>query len=128
MIIPHGVVVGTAKPGVEVADVFHQFGAAYQHHHCLSHQQRNVMRAIEQCRTAALGGHVDECDHCGVLRISYNSCCNRQCSKCGALTKARWLQARCAELLPVEYFHVVFTTDHAVNPLACCNPRQIYDL
>lgn len=120
--------VGTAKPSIEVADVFHQFGANYRRHNRLSHQQRIVMRAIEQCRTAVLGGHVDECDQCGALRISYNSCRNRHCPKCGSLSKARWLQARCAELLPIDYFHVVFTTDHAVNPIALYNPRQVYDL
>jgi len=120
--------VGTAKPSLEVADVFRQFGAEYRRHNRLSRQQRIVMRSIEQCRTAALGGHVDQCDHCGALRISYNSCRNRHCPKCGSLSKARWLQARCAELLPIDYFHVVFTTDHAINPIALHNPRQVYDL
>lgn len=83
---------------------------------------------ITQCRTAALGGHVDECDRCGAQRISYNSCGNRHCPKCGAAKKLAWLEQRRADLLPIPYFHVVFTTDHALNDLAQENPRAVYDL
>jgi len=119
---------GTVTPRYEVADVFRQYGQAYRRKHRLSAEQWEAMRAIEQCRTAALGGHVDECDTCGALRISYNSCRNRHCPKCGALEKARWLEARQAELLPVEYFHIVFTTDHALNPLVRWNQTAIYNL
>ena len=118
----------SSTPRYEVAEVFRQYGDAYRSHYPVSHEQRAVMRAIEDCRTAALGGHVDECDACGALRISYNSCRNRHCPKCGALAKAAWLERRCAELLPIEYYHVVFTTDHAINPLARCNPRTVYEL
>ena len=97
------------QPPLEVADIFRQQGPAFRLTHTLSPEQRQVMRAIEQCRTAVLGGHVDQCDTCGHLRISYNSCRNRHCPKCQSLAKARWLEQRLADLLPVEYFHVVFT-------------------
>lgn len=116
------------RPAVEVADVLRQFGEAYRSSHRLSAEQRQAMWDIEQCRTAALGGHVDACDSCGALRISYNSCGNRHCPKCGALKKLAWLEKRRADLLPIPYFHVVFTTDHALNDLAQVNPRAVYDL
>jgi len=86
------------------------------------------MRAIEACRTEALGGHVERCAACGRLRYSYHSCRNRHCPKCQTLAKERWLAARCAELLPAPYFHVVFTLPHSLNPLAQGNPRVIYRL
>ena len=86
------------------------------------------MHAIETCRTAALGGHRDTCDRCGAVQISYNSCRNRHCPKCQTLAKERWLDARRADLLPVEYFHLVFTLPHTLNPLAQGNPRVIYTL
>jgi Putative transposase/Transposase zinc-binding domain len=86
------------------------------------------MRAIETCRTAALGGHRETCDTCGAERLAYNSCRNRHCPKCQTLAKERWLTARRAELLPVEYFHVVFTLPHALNALAQGNPRVLYTL
>ena len=97
------------RPPLEVADIFRQCGNDFRLTHTLSPEQRRVMRAIERCRTAALGGHVEQCDTCGHQRISYNSCRNRHCPKCQSLAKARWLEARLADLLPVEYFHVVFT-------------------
>jgi hypothetical protein len=86
------------------------------------------MHAIESCRTAALGGHVERCDACGFERIAYNSCRNRHCPKCQALAKALWREARRAELLPVRYFHVVFTLPHDLNPLAQANKDAIYAL
>ncbi len=90
--------------------------------------QHRALRAIGACRTAALGGHTDACDQCGTIRIAYNSCRNRHCPKCQTLAKERWLAARRADLLPVEYFHVVFTLPHALNPLAQGNPRVVYRL
>jgi hypothetical protein len=87
-----------------------------------------VMRAIEECRTAALGGHVDECDTCGHQVISYNSCRNRHCPKCQSLTSAQWVAARQADVLPVEYFHVVFTVPEELAPLALQNKRVVYDI
>jgi hypothetical protein len=114
--------------GVELADIVRAHGAAYRQTHALSRAQRRALRAIETCRTAALGGHRETCDTCGAVQISYNSCRNRHCPKCQTLAKERWLDARRAELLPVEYFHLVFTLLHALNPLAQGNPRVIYTL
>ena len=113
---------------MELADIVRAHGAAYQRTHPLSRAQRRALRAIETCRTAALGGHRETCDTCGAVQISYNSCRNRHCPKCQTLAKERWLDARRAELLPVEYFHLVFTLPHALNPLAQGNPRVLYTL
>ena len=115
------------KPAYELADIFRLYGDEYRRQHHVSHEQRLVMRDIVQCRTAALGGHVDECDSCGGLRISYNSCRNRHCPKCGALAKLEWLEKQKAHLLPTHYFHVVFTIDHLFNPLARVNQKQVYN-
>jgi hypothetical protein len=86
------------------------------------------MRAIEVCRTALLGGHKDQCDHCGHLEISYNSCRNRHCPKCQTLQKERWIEARSEDLLPIPYFHVVFTIPSELNPLVSMNRKVLYDL
>jgi hypothetical protein len=86
------------------------------------------MRAIEICRTALLGGHVDECDHCKALKISYNSCRNRHCPKCQCLDKERWLEARKNDLLPVRYFHVVFTLPEPLRPMALRNQKVLYQI
>ena len=100
-----------AREGLEVADVFRRFGQAFrdQHGAALSGARRRAMLAIERCRTAALGGHVERCGDCGHQRIAYNSCRNRNCPKCQGLARAQWLEDRRAELLDVPYFHVVFT-------------------
>jgi Putative transposase/Transposase zinc-binding domain len=103
-------------------------GAAYQQTHRLTRGQHWALRAIAACRTAALSGHTETCDVCGAIRIAYNSCRNRHCPKCQTLAKERWLQARTADLLPVEYFHVVFTLPHTLNALAQGNPRVCYAL
>jgi hypothetical protein len=113
---------------VDLADLVRTHGAAYRQAHRLTRGQHRALRAIAACRTAALGGHTEACDRCGAIRIAYNSCRNRHCPKCQTLAKERWLAARRAELLPVEYFHVVFTLPHALNPLAQGNPRVLYDL
>ena len=113
---------------VEVADIFRAHGPAYRQTHSLSRAQRRAMHAIERCRTAALGGHRERCDTCGAERLAYNSCRNRHCPKCQTLAKERWLDARRADLLPVPYFHVVFTLPHALNALAQGNPRRLYAL
>jgi hypothetical protein len=94
----------------------------------LSTVQYRALRAIAACRTEALGGHVAQCDSCGALRYCYHSCRNRHCPKCQTLAKERWLAARQSELLPVPYFHLVFTLPHALNVLAQANPRLIYQL
>ncbi len=116
------------RPPLEVADIFRQHGYEFRLTHKLSPEQRRVMRAIEQCRTASLGGHVEQCDACGHQRIAYNSCRNRHCPKCQSLAKARWLQARLADLLPVEYFHVVFTLPEQLASVALQNKRVVYNL
>jgi hypothetical protein len=113
---------------VELADLVRTHGVAYQQTHRLTRGQHRALRALAACRTAALGGHTETCDVCGATRIAYNSCRNRHCPKCQTLAQARWLAARQAELLPVEYFHVVFTLPHTLNPLAQGNPRVCYAL
>lgn len=116
--------------GLEVADIFRQVGPAYRAEHAaaLSRGQRRVMSAIEQCRTAALGGHVEQCDSCGHQRISFNSCRNRHCPKCQSLVRAQWLEDRQTELLPVEYFHVVFTVPQEIAAIAYQNKTVMYDI
>lgn len=116
------------RPRFEVAHIFRLYGNDFRQQYPVSYQQHLAMRDIMQCRTAALGGHADACDGCGVLRVSYNSCRNRHCPKCGALAKAEWLEQQKAHLLPTHYFHVVFTIDHAFNPIARVNQKVVYDL
>lgn len=115
---------------LEVADVFRAAGPAYRAARAghLSPHQRKVMAAIETCRTAALGGHVEACDGCGRTRIAYNSCRNRHCPKCQAAAARTWLAAREADLLPVGYFHVVFTLPAEVAQIAFQNKAAVYDL
>ena len=116
--------------GLEVADIFRQVGPVYRQDHAdsLSRGQRRVMTDIERCRTAALGGHVEQCDVCGHQRISFNSCRNRHCGKCQSLVRAQWLEDRQAELLPVEYFHVVFTVPQQIAAIAYQNKAVVYDI
>ena len=116
------------KPEIEVADIFRWYGEEYRRKHPLTRPQLQVMRDIEQCRTSALGGHVDQCDQCGVKRISYNSCRNRHCPKCQGSQRERWLETQRAALLPIEYYHVVFTLPEELNVLAQWNPRFCYTL
>ncbi len=113
---------------LEVADIFRRYGDDYRECHSLSYQQRRVMRAIELCRTKTLGGHLWVCDECEAEVPLYNSCGNRHCPKCQCLDKQRWLEARLRDVLPVEYFHVVFTIPHSLLPLCRGNPRTLYDL
>ena len=116
------------RPAVELADIFRRHGPAYRRAHALPRDQLRVMRAIEVCRTAALGGHVEKCDHCSHTRIAYNSCRNRHCPKCQNAARARWLESRKAELLPIEYFHVVFTVPEEIARIAYYNQRAVYDI
>jgi len=118
------------RPKLEVADVFRRYGAAYRQQHAgsLFRGQRRVMSAIELCRTAALGGHLEECDCCGHPRPAYHSCRNRHCPKCQSLARAQWLEDRQAELLPVEYFHVVFTVPEEIAALAYQNKEVVYGI
>ena len=119
-----------ASGAPEVADVFRRYGDAYRQQHgaSLSTAQLRAMSAIELCRTAALGGHVEQCDDCGATRISYNSCRNRNCPKCQSLARARWLADRQAELLDTQYFHVVFTTPDEIAVIAYQNKPAVYDI
>ena len=112
----------------EVAEIFRKYGKAYRQTHRLSMDQHKAMNAIEACRTSQLGGHIDQCDSCGHLRISYNSCRNRHCPKCQALAKERWLEARKAEVLAVKYFHIVFTLPHELHPIMRANEALTYNL
>ncbi len=116
------------KRSLEVADIFRAFGPAYRQAHLLPLRHLQAMRAIEICRTSELGGHLDQCDHCGTVRISYNSCRNRHCPKCQCLEKERWLEAREKDLLPTPYFHVVFTLPEGLRPLALRNQKVVYGL
>jgi hypothetical protein len=118
------------RPKLEVADVFHRHGADWRRANAghVSLAQLQVMSAIEQCRSAALGGHVERCEDCGHSRIAYNSCRNRHCPKCQGAAATDWLAAREADLLPVGYFHVVFTLPAEIAPIAYQNKAVVYDL
>ncbi|HMD58401.1 MAG TPA: IS91 family transposase [Steroidobacteraceae bacterium] len=119
-----------ARQGPEVADIFRRHGEAYRQRHgaSLSTAQRRAISAIERCRTAALGGHVERCDGCGHQRIAYNSCRNRNCPKCQGLARSQWLEDRQAELLDTPYFHVVFTIPDALATIAFQNQTVVYDI
>jgi hypothetical protein len=119
-----------ARPTLEVADIFRRYGETYRAATgpALSTAQRRVMTAIESCCTAALGGHVEQCEACGHQRIAYNSCANRHCPKCQSLKRAAWIDARTEDLLDVEYFHVVFTVPQDVAALAAQNKATVYNL
>ncbi|MCJ7819537.1 MAG: IS91 family transposase, partial [Syntrophales bacterium] len=117
------------RPALEVAQIFRHHGPDYRENQRLSPVQHKTMRAIERCRTARLGGHVDLCSQgCGYLAISYNSCRNRHCPKCQSLKQAKWLAERLERLLPTNYFHLVVTLPHELNPLALYNPELVYNL
>jgi len=117
-----------ASRGVEVADIFRQHGFDYNESHKMPRNQRRAMGAVMACRTAKLGGHVDECDSCGHQKISYNSCRNRHCPKCQFLRKEKWIESRSEDLLPIQYFHVVFTIPSELKPLVLRNPKLMYNI
>jgi hypothetical protein len=118
------------RPALEVAEVIRQHGPEFleRHGHGLSSAQRQALRDLARCRTAALGGHVERCLDCGQERIAYNSCRNRHCPKCQALARAHWLDRQAEHLLPVAYYHVVFTLPAELGPLALAYPAVVYDL
>src|SRR5580693_6870692 len=118
------------RPKLEVADVFRRYGEAYREQHAasLSTAQRRVMSAIELCRTAALGGHLEQCDQCQHQRIAYDSCRNRHCPKCQSLARAQWIEDRQCELLDTQYFHVVFTLPEEIAAIAYQNKKVVYDI
>ena len=117
-------------PRVELGDVFRRYGEAYRQQHAgsLSTAQRRVLSAIERCRTAALGGHLEQCDQCHFQRIAYNSCRDRHCPKCQSLARAQWIEDRQAELLDTQYFHVVFTVPEEIAGIAYQNKKVVYDI
>src|ERR1017187_7305534 len=115
---------------LELADIFRTHGSAYLEAFgaSLSHDQKKALRDICICRTAALGGYIEQCDQCGHCKISYCSCRNRNCPKCQGAARAAWLEQRASELLPVDYFHLVFTVPQSIAPLALQNPRVVYGI
>ncbi|MFB3120707.1 MAG: transposase zinc-binding domain-containing protein, partial [Candidatus Binatia bacterium] len=117
-----------ARPKCELAHVFREYGEDYRRTHCLPFSHRRVMRAIEHCRTSALGGHMEQCNLCGFEHPAYDSCRNRHCPKCQSMAKARWLEKQKSEILPVGAFHLVFTLNHELNPLILVNKRVLYRL
>jgi hypothetical protein len=114
-------VAASAKCSIEVADILREHIRDYQEKYPLQPHQYKIVSDLLNCRTAYLGGHIEKCDHCGTERITYNSCRNRHCPKCQNLPRERWLNARKAELLPVDYFHAVFTLPHDLNPIILRN-------
>ena len=119
-----------ARPKLEVADVFRRYGETYRQQHgaSMSVAQKRVMTAIEVCRTAALGGHLERCDRCGHERNAFNSCRDRHCPKCQGLARAQWIEERQSELLPVPYFHVVFTLPEEIAAMAYQNKEVVYGI
>ena len=117
-----------ARTTHEVADVIRRFGDALLREGTVTPARRRVMRALVACRTAQLGGHVEACDSCGYQRIAYNSCRNRHCPKCQGSRQAQWLEDRAKDLLPVEYFHVVFTVPEEIAAIALQNKRVVYGI
>jgi len=115
-------------PKVELADIFRKYGEDFLRTNKLSPQQYKVMHAILHCRTKALGSHVDICDECGHIEIAYNSCRNRHCPKCQSIARRKWVQARLDDLLPISYFHTVFTLPHYIFPLSLYNKEIFYEL
>ena len=111
------------KEKFEVADVFRLYGDSYRQSNSLPYEKIKVMHRIEVCRTAQLGGHIQQCDQCGFEQIAYNSCRDRHCPKCQCLVKEQWLNDRKQELLPCGYFHFVFTLPHDLNPMVLCNKK-----
>lgn len=113
---------------IELQDILEQYGDSYRATHKMPPNHQKVFYRIESCRTSVMGGHVDECDECGYSQISYNSCRNRHCPKCQTLSKERWIEDRKQDLMPVQYFHVVFTIPDAINPVALQNQKIVYSI
>jgi len=116
------------SPRLELADIFRMHRDVYRARHPVSPEQATVLRRLTACRTSALGGHVDTCDACGTVQVSYNSCRDRHCPKCQTTRQQAWVESRLTRLLPVSYFHVVFTLPEQLKPLGLKNRRVLYDL
>ena len=129
---PHGLcpsrVESPPRPLLEIAEIFREHGPRFRQTHALTAEQRKVMWAIENCRTAVLGGHLDVCNACGYAAPSFNSCRNRHCPKCQSLAQAKWMEQRAQRILPTHYFHVVFTLPQQLKPLARDNPKFMFNL
>jgi hypothetical protein len=121
--LAHARAAGEKKTRPELADIFRGHGESYRRAHCLPASHKKVMRAVEVCRTQELGGHLKQCDTCGFEHPTYNSCRNRHCPKCQSLAKAKWLKRQTSELLPVGYFHLVFTLPHELNGLILAHKK-----
>jgi hypothetical protein len=122
------VLLNPRRPRLEVADILRAHGSTCRRRFPVTPEQAAVMRHLAQCRTAALGGHVDACDHCGHVAISFNSCRDRHCPKCQGTQQAKWIENRLERVLPVEHFHVVFTLPDELNPVMLRNKRVTYAL
>jgi hypothetical protein len=116
------------KNGPEMADIFHQHIADYEAQYPLWPQHRKIVTDLLNCRTAHLGGHIERCDNCGTVRITYHSCRNRHCPKCQHMPRERWLEKRKDEILPTSYFHVVFTLPHELNTVILNNKKVIFNI
>ena len=117
-----------SRPNHELSEIIALYGADFEQKHAPTDQQRSVLSKLSECRTSPLGGHVDACDGCGTIRISYNSCRNRHCPKCQATSRERWIEAREDDLLDVSYFHVVFTLPEELNPLFLLRSKTLYNI
>jgi len=107
----------------EVADILRLYGDKYKETHAVSYKQTKTIYHIKTCRSARLGGHLEQCNECGFERNAYNSCRDRHCPKCQTMVKEQWINDRKAELLPCGYFHLVFTLPHDLNPIILCNRK-----
>ncbi len=121
------ITVRTNKQEFEVADVIRQFEGQYRQQYKVSRKQEQVLRSLRICRTAEMGGVIYECNKCGALEFTYDSCGDRHCPKCGKFKRAEWVERQKVVLLPIPYFHIVFTTDHALNGLIAANRRTMYE-
>ncbi len=117
-----------SRPSHELSEIIALHGADFEQKHAPTEQQRNVLAKLSECRTSPLGGHVDACDGCGTIRISYNSCRNRHCPKCQSTNRERWIEARENDLLDVSYFHVVFTLPEELNALFLFRSKTMYNI
>ena len=117
-----------SRPSHELSEIISLYGADFDQKYAPTEQQRSVLAKLSECRTSPLGGHVDACDGCGTIRISYNSCRNRHCPKCQATSRERWIEAREDDLLDVSYFHVVFTLPEELNPLFLLRSKILYNI
>ena len=124
----HSVKSGRQKTGFELADILRRYLPGYLKTHNISLWQRKILYDIQICRTAACGAHLEVCDHCSYEQPAYDSCHSRHCPKCQGIARRRWVSARLEELLPVPYYHVVFTLPHRLNDIALYNKHLLYNL